>query len=123
METMRRILIVDDDTATARTLVRMLRRRGDCETRVARSAATALEAAAEFIPDVIFVDIDLPDMSGYELARLMHQHPRLQQMRLIALTDSRVHARREQARSSGFERYLVKPVTLAALEQALLHPR
>jgi CheY-like chemotaxis protein len=116
---MRRVLIVDEDAATARALVRMLRRRGDCETRVARSAATALKAAAEFIPDVIFVDIDLPDMSGYELARLMHQHPQLQQMRLIALTDSREHPGREHARTSGFERYLVRPITLVALQEAL----
>ncbi len=119
---MTRVLVVDDDTTKSQALVRMLRRSGGCTTRVAKSAATALEAAAEFIPDVTFVQIDLPDMSGYELARLMHQHPRLQQMRLIALTASGEHPGREHARTSGFERYLVRPITLAALREALQPP-
>jgi CheY-like chemotaxis protein len=114
-----RVLIVDDDTAMAQAMVRMLRRSKGFDVRVAQSAASALETAAGFVPDITFLDIDLPDMSGYELARLMHQHPDLQQMRLIALTESGEHRGREQARTSGFERYLIKPVTPAALREAL----
>ncbi len=70
-------------------------------------------------PSIIFVDIELPDMSGYDVALLLHQHPRLQQMRLIALTDSGEHPGREHARTSGFERYLVKPISVAALQEVL----
>jgi CheY-like chemotaxis protein len=116
---MARILIVDDDVASARSLSLMLEESGYGETRVEHTAATALQAGVEFGPSIIFVDIELPDMSGYDVARLLHQHPRLRQMRLIALTDSGEHPGREHARASGFERYLVKPVSIAALQEVL----
>jgi CheY-like chemotaxis protein len=119
---MTRFLIVDDDVDSARLLSAMLQESGDAETRVAHSAATALRAAVEFNPSIVFVDIELPDMSGYDVALLLHQHPRLQQMRLIALTDSGEHPGREHARASGFERYLVKPVGLTALQEVLDMP-
>jgi CheY-like chemotaxis protein len=119
---MARFLIVDDDVESARSLSAMLQESGVAETRVAHSAATALRAAVEFNPSIVFVDIELPDMSGYDVALLLHQHPRLQQMRLIALTDSGEHPGRERARASGFERYLVKPVGFAALEEVLEMP-
>jgi CheY-like chemotaxis protein len=119
---MTRILIVDDDMDSARSLESMLQESGHDETRVEHSAATALRAAIEFAPRIIFVDIELPDLSGYDVALLLHQHPRLQQMRLIALTDSGEHLGREHARASGFERYLVKPVTVAALQEVLDMP-
>jgi CheY-like chemotaxis protein len=119
---MARILIVDDDVDAARALSRMLEELGHAETRVKHSAATARKAAVEFRPSIIFVDIELPDMSGYDLALLLHQHPQLQQMQLIALTDSGEHPGREHARTSGFERYLVKPITVAALQEVLDMP-
>ena len=114
-----RELIVDDDAHAVRTLVRMLRKCGHRETRVARSAADALRAAVEFRPAIIFLDIDLPDLGAYELATLLHQHPQLQQMRLIALTDQGDHPAREHARAAGFERYIVKPITDAAVREVL----
>ena len=119
---MTRILIVDDDVDSARSLESMLQESGHDETRIEHSAVTALQAAIEFAPGVIFVDIELPDLSGYDVARLLHQHPRLQQMRLIALTDSGEHPGRDHARASGFERYLVKPITVAALREVLALP-
>jgi CheY-like chemotaxis protein len=119
---MDRILIVDDDADSARSLLQMLRTAGDHETRVEVSAATALQAAVEFDPSIIFVDIELPDASGYDVARLLHQHPRLQQVRLIALTDSGEHPGREHGRTSGFERYLVKPIAVSALQEVLGTP-
>jgi CheY-like chemotaxis protein len=119
---MTRILIVDDDAESAQLLSRMLHESGHDETRVAHSAVTALQAAVQYCPSIIFVDIELPDMSGYDVALLLHQHPRLQQMRLIALTDSGEHPAREHARSSGFERYLVKPISVTALQEVLDTP-
>jgi CheY-like chemotaxis protein len=122
MNEMTRILIVDDDADSAQSLFRMLQKSGHDETRVESSAATALKAAVEFGPSIIFVDIELPDVSGYDVALLLHQHPRLRQTRLIALTDSGEHPGREQARTAGFERYLVKPVSAAALQEVLDTP-
>jgi CheY-like chemotaxis protein len=122
MNEMTRILIVDDDADSAQSLFRMLQKSGHDETRVESSAATALKAAVEFVPSIIFVDIELPEVSGYDVALLLHQHPQLRQTRLIALTDSGEHPGREQARTSGFERYLVKPVSAAALQEVLDPP-
>jgi CheY-like chemotaxis protein len=84
---------------------------------VAESGATAIALAVEFRPTVLFVDLDLPDMSGYDVARHLSQHPQLQDLRLIALTVSSDHPGRELAREAGIERYLVKPVGAAALDE------
>jgi CheY-like chemotaxis protein len=113
------VLIVDNDTVSVQTLVQVLHECGHRETRVAASAADALRAAVEFRPAVIFLDIELPDMGGYELATLLHQHPQLQQVRLIALTGEGDHPAREHARASGFERYIVKPISGAAVREVL----
>ncbi len=116
---MARILIVDDHAASVQTLLRVLQESAENEVRVAASAAPALRAAVEFRPGVIFLAIELPDMGGYELATLLHQHPQLQNVRLIALTGEGGHPAREQARASGFERYIVKPIGDAAVREVL----
>jgi CheY-like chemotaxis protein len=116
---MTRMLIVEDDPSSAESLVELLHESGYDEVRVVHSAAEALETAVEFVPSIVFLDIELPDMSGYDVALLLHQHRHLQDMRLIALTSSGEHPAREHARASGFERYLVKPVTAAAVQEVL----
>jgi CheY-like chemotaxis protein len=108
---MSRILIVDDDANSARSLSRMLRKSGHDETRVEHSAATALQAATEFVPSIIFVDIELPEVSGYDVALLLHQHPVDGQRRAYGSrsgADSRIRAipretgiRRSTAGSAG----------------------
>jgi CheY-like chemotaxis protein len=110
-----RILIVDDDVAEAQSLVAMLGTAKHWQIRVVHSAAAALAAAVEFLPGIIFLDIELPDMSGYEAALLLNNHVQLHATRLIALTDSVEHP----ARAAGFERYLVKPVTAIELQKVL----
>ena len=114
-----RVLIVDDDVELAQSLARMIEAAGTYETRMVHSAADALAVAVEFPPAIVFLDIELPDMSGYEVATLLHQHAHLQATRLIALTDNIEHPGREDARAAGFERYLVKPVTAIELRKVL----
>jgi CheY-like chemotaxis protein len=114
-----RILIVDDDVALAKSLAAMLEVAGAFETRTVHCAADAVAAAIEHVPTIVFLDIELPDMSGYDVAKLLRQHAHLRTTRLIALTDSIEHPGREDARAAGFERYLVKPVTLAELQKVL----
>jgi len=114
-----RVLIVDDDVELAESLAKMIEAAGIYDTRMVHSAAEAVAAAVEFPPTIIFLDIELPDMSGYEVAKLLHQHAHLQATRLIALTDSIEHPAREDARAAGFERYLVKPVTAVELQKVL----
>ena len=112
---MPRILIVDDDVNAADALASLLQSMGYGDARVAYTGATALALALEFEPTVALVDLELPDMSGYEVARHLSQHPQLQTLRLIALTADSEHPGRELAREAGVERYLVKPVGPADL--------
>ena len=114
---MPRILIVDDDADAADALASLLQSTGYGDARVAYTGATALALAVEFVPTVLLVDLDLPDMSGYDVARHLSQHPELQDLRLIALTASSEHPGRELAREAGIERYLIKPVGSAALDE------
>ncbi len=114
---MPRILIVDDDVSAADTLASLLQAMGYGDARVAYTGASALALAAEFVPTVALVDLGLPDMSGYELARHLSQHPQLQTLRLIALTADSEHPGRELARAAGVERYLSKPVRSAELAE------
>jgi CheY-like chemotaxis protein len=114
---MPRILIVDDDVKAADALAALLQSTGYGDARVAYSGATALALAAEFVPTVALVDLELPDMSGYEVARHLSQHPQLQSLRLIALTTDSEHPGRELAREAGVERYLMKPVASADLAE------
>jgi CheY-like chemotaxis protein len=119
---MHRILIVDDDAESAKLLATLLRATGRGEIQLTRLGSAALALAVEFRATIVFIDLKLPDMSGYEVARLLHHKPLLQKPRLIALTDSGEHAGREFARAAGFERYLIKPVTRAAVEEVLAAP-
>jgi CheY-like chemotaxis protein len=114
---MRRILVVDDDVEAADALASLLQSAGHGDARVAYTGATALALALEFVPTVLLLDLDLPDMSGYDVARRLSQHPQLQNLRLIALTASSEHPGREFARGVGIERYLIKPVGSADLDE------
>jgi CheY-like chemotaxis protein len=114
---MPRILIVDDDVDAADALATLLQSAGRGDARVAYTGATALALALEFLPTVVLLDLDLPDMSGYDVARRLSQHPQLQNLRLIALTASSEHPGRELAREAGIERYLIKPVSSADLDE------
>jgi CheY-like chemotaxis protein len=114
---MPRILVVDVDVEAADALASLLQSAGRGDARVAYTGATALALALEFVPTVLLLDLDLPDMSGYDIARHLSQHPQLQNLRLIALTASGEHPGRELAREVGIERYLIKPVGSADLDE------
>jgi CheY-like chemotaxis protein len=114
---MPRVLIVDDNVAAADSLASLLQAQGHGEARVAYSGDAALALAPDFAPTLLLVDLDLPDMSGYDVARRLSQHPTLRNLRMIALTGSSEHPGRELARKAGFERYLLKPVIAGALDE------
>ena len=110
-----RILIVDSDISSSGSLERLLHASGYSQTRVAYSGHAALAIAAEFQPSVVLLELNLLDMSGFEVARLLREQAQGHDLRLIALTHSGEHAGRELARVAGFERYLLKPVAAAGL--------
>ena len=114
-----RILIVDNDISSSDALQLMLHASGYSQTRVAYSGHAALAIAAEFQPSVVLLELNLLDLSGLEVARLLREQAQSHDLRLIALTSSREHAGRELARVAGFERYLLKPVAADDLSALL----
>jgi CheY-like chemotaxis protein len=109
-----RILVVDDDRDAATALATLLELDGH-ETHVAHNGAEAVKQAAALRPDLVLLDIGLPDISGYEAARMIRAEPWGKSMRLVALTGWGHAADRARSAEAGFDRHLVKPVELEAL--------
>jgi CheY-like chemotaxis protein len=117
-----RVLVVDDNLDAAESLALLLRLRGH-EVRVAFDGSSALAEAEAHRPDVAFLDIDLPDMNGYELARRLRAGPTPTGTRLVALTGHNPDEGPDLARAAGFDVLLVKPVGVEELTAALrAHP-
>jgi PAS domain S-box-containing protein len=114
-----RILVVDDNEDGAEMLAEVLAKRG-YDTRVAHDAPTALRVAAEFSPDIAFLDIGLPVMDGYELASHLRELPGLASLRLVAITGYGQESDRQKTRVAGFHHHLVKPVGIDAIEATLM---
>jgi CheY-like chemotaxis protein len=114
LQTPRRILVVDDREAQAQSLGMLLESMGH-QVRTAHNGESALRTAAEFNPDVALIDIGLPDMNGYELARRLRQQPRFKNMLLIAQTGWGRDEDRQAAHEAGFDHHLAKPIDFEAL--------
>jgi CheY-like chemotaxis protein len=114
----RRILIVDDNTDVARSLA-MLLELDDHEVDAVQSSQQALERAPIFRPDVVLLDIGLPDLDGYELAPRLRALPGMQHLRLVALTGYGQAEDRRRGQAAGFDAHLVKPVDVATLQRTL----
>jgi PAS domain S-box-containing protein len=104
----KRLLVVDDNRDAAESLAMLLRLQGH-EVRVAYSGQAALEDAHSFQPDLIFLDIGMPGMDGYEVARRMRQQPGLEDVVLAALTGWGQPEDRRRTAEAGFDHHLVKP--------------
>jgi DNA-binding response OmpR family regulator len=113
------ILIVEADRETSKSLAALLKATGYEEIRAVRSTSRALTVAATFHPAIAFLGTPAPDGIEGQLAALLHKNSRAQGIRLIGLTDLAEHPTRDEARASGVERYLSKPVTQIELEKAL----
>lgn len=114
----RRILVVEDNVDAAETMLELLEIWGH-EVRLAHSGPDGLDVAREFLPDVILLDIGLPGMNGFEVARRLRAEPRLGRPCLVAITGYGQDTDREKARDAGFDHHLTKPVDPQRL-QALL---
>ena len=108
----RRILIVDDNEDAATSLARLLSMLDGHSVQVAHDGPSALALAADFEPEVVILDIGMPGMDGYEVARRFRARPESQQTRLLALSGWGQEKDRERSRAAGFEHHLVKPVDL-----------
>jgi len=105
----RRILIVDDNIDGAEVLGMFLTLNGN-ETHSAHDGLEALEAAATFLPHVILLDIGLPKLNGYEVARKIREQPWGKSTVLVAMTGWGEDEDRKQSRVAGFNAHLVKPL-------------
>ena len=114
----RRILVVDDNADAARALDALLRSLGH-ETSVAYGGAQALSMAVEFRPDVVLLDIGMPDVDGYEVARQLRSLENQPAFRIVAVTGWGQEPDRQKAREAGFDWHLVKPVDANELMQIL----
>ena len=113
-----RVLVVDDNMDVADLLVMMLQMFGH-EVQAAYSGQTALETAVEYQPDFVLLDIGLPDMNGYEVARRLRQQPQTKDVRLIAMTGYGQDSDRQRSEEAGFDHHLVKPVDSQKLQDLL----
>ncbi|WP_156116616.1 PAS domain S-box protein [Massilia sp. 9096] len=113
-----RVLVVDDNLDAADSLVALLEILGH-SARVAHDGPQGLRMAQELKPDLVLLDIGLPGMSGYDVARAIRAGDALPRTVLIALTGWGGQSDLEQSQEAGFDQHLTKPVSLEALEQAL----
>jgi PAS domain S-box-containing protein len=113
-----RVLVVDDNRDAADTLGLLLEADG-AEVRVVYDGRAALAMAESFMPHSVLLDIGMPGMDGYEVARRLRQDPRFARLRIVALTGWGQDADRRQTRSRGFAHHLTKPVSLEDLHRIL----
>jgi CheY-like chemotaxis protein len=121
----RRVLVIEDNEDSRLSLRELIRRLGH-EVHEARDGVTGVETAIALAPDLALVDIGLPGIDGYEVARRLREHPVGKRLRLVALTGYGLPEDRERAVAAGFDLHLVKPVDpqqLAALLAAKGDPR
>ncbi|HEV8479528.1 MAG TPA: CheR family methyltransferase, partial [Candidatus Eisenbacteria bacterium] len=116
--TARRILVVDDNRDQAESLGMLLEIFGH-QVRVAFDGTQALEIADTFKPQMVLLDIGLPGMSGYDVARRMREMPALKSAVLVAQTGWGEEADRRRSVEAGIDRHLVKPVDIQVLEEIL----
>jgi CheY-like chemotaxis protein len=110
--------VADDFPQSAETLARLLQQDGN-EVQVVQDGAAAVEAAAQFHPDVVLMDIAMPKLDGYEAAKQIRQQPWGKEMVLIALTGWGQQQDRRRTQDAGFDAHLTKPVNYEAIMTVL----
>lgn len=121
---MRKLLIVDDEDGV-RALVRMTLDSGSYEIIEAREGGEALELAQEHRPELVLLDVMLPDISGLEVCRALKKHPRTASTTVVMLTARAQHSDVGDAEEAGADGYFTKPFSPIALTrkvEAILGP-
>ncbi len=114
----RRILVVDDNHDAAKSMGLMLDLMGN-ETHTVHDGLAAIQAAEEFRPDLILLDIGLPKLNGYDACRRIRQQPWANGMVIVALTGWGQDEDRRRSQEAGFDHHLVKPVDIADINRVL----
>jgi len=119
--TARRVLVVDDNVDAANSIAFLLKDAGH-EVHVAHDGHKAIQIARSTRPEFVFLDLGLPGIDGFEVARALRREPELQAARIIAITGYAQESDRRRAQEAGIDQHLVKPVDPAFIE-SLLGPR
>jgi DNA-binding response OmpR family regulator len=113
----RRVLVVEDDLDTVHSMTRLIKMMGH-ECQFAINGFAALEIAREFKPEIILLDIGLPDFGGYDIAKQLKYEPGLEQTRIIAVS-GRPASDRQLAMDAGCDEFYRKPLEIELLEELI----
>ena len=119
----RRVLVVDDGVGAAKMLQLLLSKLGPHEIEIAHDGLSALETARRFAPDLVLLDIGLPRMDGYEVARRLRDNADFSGTTLVAVTGYSGAEERQRSAEAGFNDHVVKPVDLETLKRLLNCPK
>ncbi len=113
-----RVLVTDDEPDIAE-LVCELFARASCECRIATTGQQAIDVAVEFNPDILLLDLGLPDISGYHVARSLRARPEMAALLIVAVSGSVSEADQQRAFAAGIDQFLAKPARGAALLEVI----
>ena len=113
-----RVLVVDDNVDTVTTLAMLVQESGH-DVRTAYDGSAVLEAALDYRPNVVLLDIGLPGLNGFEVAKRLRQQPALQNAVLVAMTGYGQESDRQRSQEAGFDHHLVKPGDFGKVLQIL----
>ncbi len=113
-----RVLVVDDNVDTVLSFSMLLQASGH-EVRTAHDGLEALQAALDYRPDAMLLDIGLPGLNGYEVAKRVREHPQLRDVVLVALTGYGQDSDRATSLEAGFNHHMVKPASFEQIKQIL----
>ena len=114
-----RVVIIDDNSDAATTLSMLIEELGG-STRTANDAFSGLLAVQEFRPDIVFLDVGMPGMNGYEVCRRIRRTASQRPMLIVAVTGWGQEQDKQRALDAGFDYHLTKPVDPAALTDLLI---
>lgn len=115
---MKRVLVVDD-RATSRELIRAILENSGYAVMEAGDGREAVKIALQIEPDLIILDLQMPNLDGYGALKLIRSDPRFKELPVVALTANAMQGDREKALSAGFTSYISKPVKLSLLRAEL----
>ena len=114
----RRALVVDDNRDNAELLLALLQESG-CTAQLTTDPMSVLAAVETFRPDIVFLDIGMPDLDGYQLAHHIRAKYRKEMIRLVALTGYADNVDRARGRVAGFDAHLIKPASPELIQSTL----
>lgn len=113
-----RVLVVEDEKETARSMAELLQELG-CQTAIATDGTAAIRKAADFHPNIVLLDIGLPNMDGYGVAQTLRGMPDLRSVLIVAITGYGETEDKKRAYEVGIDLHLTKPVKIAFLKELI----